>query len=163
MTVIPKLGHVPYAASLLRANVALWWHETCEANRQPVTWDDFCCILHEQFWPEYYSHHGRDELAGMWQYGKESVADIVFHFGAIYLKIQDLSEAEKMDHFAHALVPEVRLQVELRSPLNFHEAAMYAKHADAMIVCISGQDTRKSWQKSYKGGSQQCPLAQVQQ
>ena len=28
-------GHVPYVALLLRKNVALWWCETCEANRHP--------------------------------------------------------------------------------------------------------------------------------
>ena len=33
ITTIPARGHVPYAASLLRGNVALWWCETCEGNR----------------------------------------------------------------------------------------------------------------------------------
>ena len=32
----------------------------------------------------------RDELAGMRQYAKESVADFVFRFRAMCLKIQDL-------------------------------------------------------------------------
>ena len=44
----------------------------------------------------------------------------------------DLSEAEKLDHFVHALVQEIRLQVELRGPANFHEAVMFAEHANAV-------------------------------
>ena len=80
ITTIPAPGHVPYAASLLRGNVALWWRETCEGNRRPATWDDFCRMLREQFRPEDYGRRGRDELATMRQYTKESVADFVFRF-----------------------------------------------------------------------------------
>ena len=47
LTVIPVRGHVPYAASLLRGNAALWWHELYEANKRPTTWDDFCHLLRE--------------------------------------------------------------------------------------------------------------------
>ena len=63
ITVIPVRGHVPYAVLLLRGNATLWWRELCEANNRPTTWNDFCRLLHEQFRPENYSHHGRDELA----------------------------------------------------------------------------------------------------
>ena len=94
LTVIPERGHVPYAASLLRGNAALWWRETCEGNGRPVTWEDFCRVLREQFRPEDYGRRGRDELAGLRQYGKETVADFVSHFRTTYLKIQDVSEAE---------------------------------------------------------------------
>ena len=93
----------------------------------------------------------------MRQYGKESVANFVFRFCATCLKIQDLSEAEKMDCFVRALVPKVRLQVELWGPLNFHEVAMYAEHANAVITCVWGQDTHKPWQRSQKGGVAQRP------
>ena len=47
ITTIPAPGHVPYAASLLRGNAALWWRETCEGNRRPATWDDFCRMLRD--------------------------------------------------------------------------------------------------------------------
>ena len=36
LTVIPVRGHVPYAASLLRGNAALWWRELCQANNRPA-------------------------------------------------------------------------------------------------------------------------------
>ena len=42
LTLIPERGHVPYAASLLHDNVALWWHEMCEGNCRPAMWDEFC-------------------------------------------------------------------------------------------------------------------------
>ena len=63
----------------------------------------------------------------MKQYGKESVADFVFRFCAMCLNIQDLSEAEKLDRFVCALAQDIHLQVELRGPTNFHEAAMFAE------------------------------------
>ena len=61
------------------------------------------------------------------------------------LKIQDLSEAEKMDRFLHTVVSKARLQVELRHPLNLHKATMYAECVDAVIARVSGQDTDKPW------------------
>ena len=145
LTVIPERGHVPYAVSLLRGNAALWWHETCEGNRRPATWEDFCRVLREQFRPEDYGRREQDELAGLQQYGKETVADFVSRFRATCLKIQNLSEAEKLDRFVRALIPDIQLQVELRGPQNFHEATMFAERLDAVITCVSGQDTQKSW------------------
>ena len=100
-------------------------------------------MLHEQFRPEDYGRRRRDELATMRQSGRESVADFVFRFRATYLKILDLSEAEKMDRFVRALAQDVRLQVELRGPRDFHEMAMFAERADAVLTRISSQDARK--------------------
>ena len=82
-------------------------------------WEDFCRVLREQFRPEDYGRRGRDELAGLRQYGKETVADFVSRFLATCLKIQDLSEAEKLDRFVRALIQDIRLQVELRGPKTF--------------------------------------------
>ena len=90
----------------------------------------------------------------MQQYKKKAVADFVFRFHATCLKIQDLLEAEKLDRFVCVLVPDIRLQVELRGPQNFHEAAMYAEQVDAVITRVVGHDMQKSWQRGYKGGPQ---------
>ena len=84
-----------YAASLLRGNAAMWWREVCEANQRPAKWDDFYRELRAQFRPEDYGRKGRDDLATMRQYARESVADFVFRFLATCLKVPDLSEAEK--------------------------------------------------------------------
>ena len=116
ITTIPARGHVPYAASLLRGNAVLWCCETCEGHRRPATWDDFCRMLCEQFRPEDYGRRGRNELATMWQFGKESVADFVFRFRSTCLKIPDLSEVEKLDRFVRTLAQDIRLQVELHGP-----------------------------------------------
>ena len=96
-------------------------------------WNDFCCAVRNQFRVENLSHKERDELASMYQYGKESIADFLYRFRATCLKVDNLSEAEKLDRFVHALVPDVRMQVELRGPSTFHEAAMYAERADAVF------------------------------
>ena len=73
-------------------------------------------MLHEQFRPEDYGRRRRDELATMRQSGRESVADFVFRFRATCLKIPDLSEVEKMDHFVRALAQDVRLQWSYEVP-----------------------------------------------
>ena len=65
--------------------------------------------MRKQFRPEDYGRGGRDELVGLRQYGKETVADFVSHFYATCLKIQDLSEAEKLDKFVRALIQDIRL------------------------------------------------------
>ena len=109
LIVIPIRGHVPYAVSLLRGNATLWWRELCEANNRLTTWDDFCCLLREHLRLENYSRRRRDELAEIWQYNREFVADFVFRFRATCLKIADLAEAENLDRFVRALVPDVRL------------------------------------------------------
>ena len=153
LSTVPARGHVPYAASLLRGNAALWWREACEVNRRPATWDDFCRALREQFRPEDYGRRGRDDLATMRQYARESVADFVFRFRATCLKVPDLSKAEKLDRFVHALVQDIRLQVELRGPTDFHEAAMFAEHADAVITRVAGHDAQKLHLQKQKWGN----------
>ena len=65
-----------------------------------------------------------------------------------------------MDRFVRALAQDIRLQVELHGPQNFHEAAMFAEWADAVITRVSGQDTHKLWQKGQKGGFMQRPPLQ---
>ena len=133
ITVIPECGRIPYAASLFRGNATLWWRELCEANNRPGNWDDFCATLRDQFRAENLSRRGRDELANLYQYGKESVADFLYRFRATCLKIDNLSEAEKLDRFVRAPVSDVRMQVELRAPGTFHDAALYAERADAVL------------------------------
>ena len=86
------------------------------------------------------------------------MADFLFRFREVCLKIQDLSEAEKLDRFLRALVPNVRVQVELRGPAQFQEAAMYAERADSVLTRVSGQDSGKKWHKPNvhaSGSSQQ--------
>ena len=65
-----------------------------------------------------------------------------------------------MDRFVRALAQDVRLQVELRGPQDFHEAAMFAERADSVLTRISGQDARKPWSKGQKGGFAQRPPLQ---
>ena len=106
--------------------------------------------MRNQFRIENLSRKGRDELANMYQYGKESVAEFLYRFRATYLKVDNLSKAEKLDRFVRALVPGVRMQVELRGPGSFHDAAMYAERADAVLLRVTGHDAWKHWQKKQK-------------
>ena len=157
ITNLPERGYIPYAASLFRGNAALWWREVCEHAHRPGTWDEFCGAVRDQFRPENWSRRGRDELANLYQYGKESVADFLHRFWSACLKIDNLSEEEKLGRFVRALVPDVRMQVELRGPANYHDAAMYAERADAVLSRVAGHDSRKNWHKKNKGGFQHRP------
>ena len=80
----------------------------------------------------------------MRQYVRESVTDFVYRFRATCLRIPGISDGEKLDRFVCALVQDIRLQVELRGPADFHEAAMFAKCADAVITCVVGHDAWKA-------------------
>ena len=162
LSTVPANGRVAYAASLLRSNAALWWREACEANRRPANWDEFCRQIRDQFRPEDYGRRGRDELAAMKQYARENVADFVYRFRATCLRVPDLSEAEKLDRFVHALVQDIRLQVELRGPNDFHEAATFAERADAVITRVAGHNAQKSGPQKQKWGYAQRPPAQTQ-
>ena len=99
--------------------------------------------MRAQFRVENLSRRGRDELASMYQYGKESVADFLSSFRATCSKVDNLSEAEKLDRFVRALVPDVRMQVELRGLGTFHDAAIYVERADAMLLHVIGHDAWK--------------------
>ena len=161
MTNLPERAHISYAASLFRGNAALWWREVCEDATRPDTWEAFCDAVREQFRPENWSRRGRDELATMYQYGKESVADFLHRFRSACLKINNLSEDEKLDRFVRALVPDIRMQVELRTPHSYHDAAMYAERADAVLSRTTGHGSRQNWHKKNKGGYQQRPPPQT--
>ena len=91
MVMLPEAAKVPYAASLFRGNAALWWRELCENAMRPATWHEFAAALRTQFRPDNWSRRGRDELANMYQYSKESVADFLHRFRATCLKIEHLT------------------------------------------------------------------------
>ena len=113
--------------------------------------------MRDQFRPENWSCRARDELANLYQYGKESVADFLHRFRSLCLKINNISEDEKLDRFVRALVPDVHMQVELRSPVTFHDVVMYAERADAVLSRVTGHDSRRNWQKKNKSGFQHRP------
>ena len=105
LSTVQARGHVPYAASLLRGNAALWWREVCEANRRSATWDDFYRELWEQFRPEDYGRKGRDDVTIRVGDCRRFCVQILCNVS----KGSDLSEAEKLDRFVRALVQDILL------------------------------------------------------
>ena len=97
----------------------------------------------------------RDDLYALRQKDKESVADFLHKFRHVCIRINDLSEAEKLDKFLRALNGNVRMQVELKEPSTFEEAARYADRADNVLTRVSGQGTggKSSWFKGNGGGN----------
>ena len=113
---IPEDSRVAYAASLLCGNAAMWWCERCESGERAADWPTFCAMLRTQFRVENLARRGRDELASVQQYARESVGDFLFRFRGICLKIADLGEAEKLDRFCRALLPQCAPAGRIKRP-----------------------------------------------
>ena len=147
-------SQVAYAASLLRGNAAMWWREKCEGGHRIETWEEFKTGLRGQFRVDNLVRRARDDLYALRQKEKESVADFLHKFRQICIRISDLSEAEKLDKFLRALHTNVRMQVELKEPETFEEAARYADRAGNVLSRVSGQGSsgKSSW---FKGNSSQ--------
>ena len=113
---IPEDSRFAYAASLLRGNAAMWWRERCESGERAADWPTFCAMLRAQFRVENLARRGRDELVSVQQYARESVADFLFRFRGICLKIADLGEAEKLDRFCRASVAQCAPAGRIKRP-----------------------------------------------
>ncbi len=157
LTRIPTDSHVSYAASLLRGNAAMWWREICENGNRFHEWDEFRRGLRGQFRMDNLTRRARDDLYALRQREKEPMSDFLHKFRQVCIRIDDLSEAEKLDKFLRALNTNVRMQVELKEPASFEEAARYADRADNVLTRVSGQGAggKPSWFKanSSQGGA----------
>ena len=57
-----------------------------------------------------------------------------------------------MGRFVSALVQEIWLQVELRGPVNFHEAVQFAEREDVVITCVACHNAQKAAPQKTKWG-----------
>ena len=130
----------------------MWWRELCESGNRLDDWDEFKRDLRRQFRMDNLTRRARDDLYALRQREKEPVSDFLHKFRQVCIRIDDLSEAEKLDKFLRALNTNVRMQVELKEPATFEEAARYADRADNVLTRVSGQGSsgRSSW---FKGNS----------
>ena len=167
LTRIPADSHVGYVASLLRGNAAMWWRELCDGGNRLNDWDEFKTKLRRQFRMDNLTRRARDDLYALRQREKEPVSDFLHKFRQVYIRINDLSEAEKLDKFLRALNTNVRMQVELKEPANFEEAARFADRADNVLTRVSGQGAggKTSWFKanSFQGGANASGMRTFQQ
>ena len=147
---VPAASHAGYAASLLRGNAAMWWRELCESGNRLNDWDEFKMNLRRQFRMDNLVRRARDDLYALRQREKEPVSDFLHKFRQVCIRINDLSEAEKLDKFLRALNTNVRMQVELKEPTTFEDAARFADRADNVLTRVSGQGTggKSSWFKA---------------
>ena len=154
LTRIPADSQVGYAASLLRGHAAMWWREICESGNRLDSWESFRTSLRGQFRMDNLVRRARDDLYALRQKEKQSVADFLHQFRQVCIRIDDLSEAEKLDKFLRALNTNVRMQVELKEPSTFEEAARFADRADSVLSRVSGQGSggKSGWFKGNQGG-----------
>ena len=90
-----------------------------------------CC---RQFRIDNLTRQARDDLYALRQREKEPVSDFLHKFRHVCIRINDLSEAEKLDKLLRALNVNVRMQVELKEPATFEEATRYADRAHNVLT-----------------------------
>ena len=94
---------VGYAASLLRGNAAMWWRELCESGNRLDDWDKFKKSLCRQFRINNLIRRARDDFYALRQREKKPVLNFLHKFWQVCIRINDLSEVEKLDKFLQAL------------------------------------------------------------
>lgn len=137
---------VPFAASLLRDNAAIWWrNHVLQSNlgmeERIKAWTTFSKALQDQFRPINAIKIARDKLASLHQI--TSVHEYSFQFRTLVLEIPSMSEEEKIDRFVRGLKPQTRREVDLREPMTLNDAIRIADRFDVI---------------SYKPWSQQYPV-----
>jgi hypothetical protein len=121
---------VQYAAAWLEGTAALWWKGVTEAHTAPTTWVAFKDAMVKQFQPLDPVIKARQQLRRTYQTGP--VASYVGQLRAIYLRIPDMSESEKLERFKEGLKHPMLVKVVEANAASFEEAARIAERADAV-------------------------------
>ena len=132
---VSERSQVPFAASLLRDNAALWWRchvEQADNNHEELitTWKDFKKALIDQFKPVNAVKTARDKLANLKQ--AKSVQEYVNKFRSLILEIPGITEDEKIDRFIRGLKEKIRMEVELREPTTLNETIRISDRYDTI-------------------------------
>jgi Retrotransposon gag protein len=116
---------VQYAASLLRGAAATWWRsQTQGQDSQLCTWEEFKQGLISIFTPINGEQLARDRLANLRQ--TNTVSGYLQRFRVLCLQIPDITDKEKKDRFIRGLKRYPGVEVAIRQPASFEDAAKLA-------------------------------------
>lgn len=131
------------AASFLVGDALRWFQAlTVRTGQLSINFNEFETGLRAQFAPINESRNARDKLANLVQ--ERSVRSYIQEFQRLCLRITDMSEAEKLDRFLRGLKRHVRVEVELREPHTFDEAARMAERVDVITFERRSESPREN-------------------
>ena len=97
-----------------------WVRELSLHDKLPKTWSAFKEAVAKEFTRSNNQMTLRERLWSLQQ--TASVSELVAKFRTIMCQVKDMSEADKILAFQHALKPQVRAAVKLCAPKDVHEA-----------------------------------------
>jgi Retrotransposon gag protein len=115
------------AAQFLNSDVMTCYQSTSDI----VNWEQLKQAMTVYYKPHNEQVNARDGLKKLRQ--KRSVAEYAKNFNKLVLKLQDMTEDEKIYSFISGLQTEVKLQVELQRQNDLQTAKEIADRADAII------------------------------
>jgi Retrotransposon gag protein len=129
-----QLSRIPHpehcllvVTQFLNPDVMTWYQSTSDI----VNWEQLKQVMMVYYNPHNEQVNARDGLKTLRQ--KLSVAEYANDFNKLVLKLQEMSEDEKLYNFISGLQTEVKLQVELHRPNDLQSAKEIADRADTII------------------------------
>ena len=124
---------VPFAVSMLRLDGSVWWDSyqvmaQMDESLVITVWPEFKDAIRAAFQPANINQDARDRLAILHQ--TKSVLNYTAEFNKLCIRIDDISESEKLDRYIRGLKPSVRKEVKIKDPLRLVEAVRIAQTID---------------------------------
>jgi len=139
---IPEADRIPFAATFLKDQAALWWrsyyHSVDWANAAP-NWDGFLDALRQQFIPVNTSINAYDRLQRLSQ--RASVNAYNHEFRAVMLELPDMDQATRMNYYLRGLKDNLRPFVAMQQPANLATAEAIAERVDAVTFKPANRGT----------------------
>jgi hypothetical protein len=128
--IIEDAQRILVAASYLKDGAMQWWRHKCDTLYNPPSdWNEFKEALKVRFQPLAASRTARANLRNLRQ-GNRSVADYSNAFLKQIQMINDMSEADQIEHFMVGLQSAIHNEVDMKDPKSLQEAMTYAQRTE---------------------------------
>jgi Retrotransposon gag protein/Zinc knuckle len=132
-TAVEPQRRIPFAASFLTDNAAIWWRHMFQKMAQTTvtwSWENFKSNLRQQFRPVDAERLARDRLYKLRQV--TSVATYVHEFQSIVIDIPTMSEEDQLDRFLRGLKLDIHKWVAMQRPTTLADACSLATTIDSI-------------------------------
>jgi hypothetical protein len=128
---------VTYAAGFLRDSALTWYRNHLSAVQRGVAlpytnWEVFKVALITHFTPISLERTARQKLDTL-QQGSKPARTYAEQFNLCMRELPDMNEKDRVHRFLAGLRPEVRIHVELKSPVSLSDAVELAIKADSLM------------------------------
>jgi hypothetical protein len=140
---------IAVAVSYLRELASQWWINRAEIRRDaPQLWTTFKAAVRERFQPVSASRTARAALRSL-QQGNESVAEYQAQFYKLIQLINDMNEADQIEHFLLGLRSSIAAEVDRCNPQTLQQAMIEAQKTETRFKNFK----QLSSSRSYSSGS----------